>query len=65
MKFNINAWLHETRPDARCGRCGNKGHGELNLEGAIHHSCDVMCLDKKECRRRQRKNAKVGVGAHG
>jgi hypothetical protein len=41
-----------------CIKCKRKHliNTKLNIEGHIHHRCNLECIDKKSCRRTQRKN---------
>lgn len=33
-----------------CSKCGRKyPETILNIEGRIHHGCDLLCLDTKAC----------------
>lgn len=44
---------HATKKCCRCGIVNTDG--VLNIEGGIHHRTTPACLDKKACRRRQRR----------
>ena len=53
--MNINE-IHKDKP---CERCGRKyPETILNIEGFLHHGNKLECLDRKNCRKVQKKRSK-------
>lgn len=54
--MSINDDLNKSQKGLKCVKCGRK-HPEvtLNIEGSIHHGCELKCLDTKSCNRIVRK----------
>jgi hypothetical protein len=54
--INIALNQNEAHKSKECHLCKRKfPQTILNIEGAIHHRTPATCLDKKSCRRAQRK----------
>lgn len=59
--FDTNLMLNklEIYKDKFCNWCGRKYPDTiLNIEGYIHHKCKIVCLDKKVCEKKAKKNIK-------
>lgn len=53
LELNQNA-IYKNVPCTKCGR--RYPDTVLNIEGYIHHSKPIMCIDTKSCERTVRKN---------
>jgi hypothetical protein len=49
-EININLNKLDIYKDSICIRCGRKYPDTiLNIEGVIHHNCQMLCLDRRSC----------------
>jgi hypothetical protein len=57
--YNLNLNKLSVYKDELCARCGRKYPDTiLNIEGMIHHHCELLCLDKKDCEKAVKKKRK-------